>query len=160
MQQLGFGRKGDGLRLHGGIDRDLLEVLATQCAGLVRHPQALGQQQFQLVAEPLAPNQLVLHVDDLVQPRPEQVVPTPSSCASSAASSSPMQHRITLRSERESQTNLQRLAASTSQFLQSQTVSNPKNRLPLNRLEPCSRATNDNLFQSGSAIVLASLDPV
>ncbi len=46
-----------------------------------------------------------------------------------------------LRSERESQTNLQGLAASTSQSLQSQTVSNPENRLPLNRLESCSRAT-------------------
>lgn len=28
MQQLGIGRKGDGLRLHRGIDRDALEVLA------------------------------------------------------------------------------------------------------------------------------------
>ena len=55
MQQLGIGRKGDGLRLHRGVDRDPLEVLAAQCTGLVRHPQALGQQQLQLVAEPLAP---------------------------------------------------------------------------------------------------------
>ena len=28
MQQLGIGRKGDGLRLHRGVDRDPLEVLA------------------------------------------------------------------------------------------------------------------------------------
>lgn len=28
VQQLGIGRKGDGLRLHRGIDRDPLEVLA------------------------------------------------------------------------------------------------------------------------------------
>jgi hypothetical protein len=55
MQQLGIGRKGDGLRLHRGVDRDPLEVLATQRAGPVRHPQALGQQQLQFVAEPLAP---------------------------------------------------------------------------------------------------------
>src|SRR6516162_3744758 len=55
MQQLGIGRKGDGLRLNRGVDRDALEVLAAQRAGLVRHPQALGQQEFQLVAEPLAP---------------------------------------------------------------------------------------------------------
>lgn len=55
VQQLGIGREGDGLRLHGGIDRDPLEVLAAQRAGLVRHPQALGQEQLQLVAEPLAP---------------------------------------------------------------------------------------------------------
>ncbi|MDH6263353.1 hypothetical protein M2427_007307 [Bradyrhizobium sp. BR13661] len=35
-------------------DRDTLEVLAALRAGFVRHPQALGQQQLQLVAEPLA----------------------------------------------------------------------------------------------------------
>jgi hypothetical protein len=28
MKQLGIGREGDGLRLHRGIDRDALEVLA------------------------------------------------------------------------------------------------------------------------------------
>jgi hypothetical protein len=28
MQQLGIGRKGNGLRLHGGVDRDALEILA------------------------------------------------------------------------------------------------------------------------------------
>ena len=55
MQQLGIGRKGDGLRLHRSVDRSPLEVLAAQRAGLVRHPQALRQQQLQLVAEPLAP---------------------------------------------------------------------------------------------------------
>lgn len=55
MQELGIGREGDCLRLHGGIDRDPLEVLTAQRAGLVRHPQALGQEQLQLVAEPLAP---------------------------------------------------------------------------------------------------------
>lgn len=41
--------------VHGGIDRDPLEVLAAQRAGFVRYPQALGQQQLQLVAEPSAP---------------------------------------------------------------------------------------------------------
>ena len=55
MKQLGVGREGDGLRLHRGVDRDPLEVLAAQRAGLVRHPQALSQQQLQSVAEPLAP---------------------------------------------------------------------------------------------------------
>ena len=55
MQELGIGRKGDGLRLHRGVDGDSLEVFAAQGAGTVRHPQALGQQQLQLVAEPLAP---------------------------------------------------------------------------------------------------------
>jgi hypothetical protein len=55
MQQLGIGWEGDRLRLHRGVDRDPLEVVAAQGAGAVRHPQALGQQQFQLLAEPLAP---------------------------------------------------------------------------------------------------------
>lgn len=55
MQQLGVGREGDGLRLHRGVDRDPFEVVAAQGAGAVRHPQALGQQQLQLLAEPLAP---------------------------------------------------------------------------------------------------------
>lgn len=32
LQQLGIGREGDGLRLHGGNDRDPLEVLAAQRA--------------------------------------------------------------------------------------------------------------------------------
>ena len=64
MQQLGIGRKGDGLRLHRRVDRDPLEVLAAQRAGLMRHPQALGQQPPQLVAKPLAP---VTQVASLVQ---------------------------------------------------------------------------------------------
>jgi hypothetical protein len=55
MQKLGVGREGDGLGLHRGIDRDPLQVLGPQRAALVRHPQALGQQQFQLVAKPIAP---------------------------------------------------------------------------------------------------------
>ena len=55
VQQLGVGREGDGLGLHGGVDRDPRQVLRAQRAALVRHPQALGQQQLQLVAQPLAP---------------------------------------------------------------------------------------------------------
>jgi hypothetical protein len=42
MQQLGVGRECDGLGLHGGIDRDPLEIPRAQRAGLVRDPQALG----------------------------------------------------------------------------------------------------------------------
>ena len=41
--------------LHGGVDRDPFEVLAAQCAARMRHSQALGQQQFQPLAEPFAP---------------------------------------------------------------------------------------------------------
>src|SRR5262245_54642318 len=55
MQQLGVGRESDGLGLHGGVDRDPLEVLRAQCVGLMRHPQALGQQKLKLGAEPLTP---------------------------------------------------------------------------------------------------------
>jgi hypothetical protein len=38
-----------------GVDRDPLKVALAQRAEPMRHPQALGQQQFQPVAEPLAP---------------------------------------------------------------------------------------------------------
>jgi hypothetical protein len=44
MQQLGIGRKGDGLRLHRGVDRDPLEVLAinapASCAPAGSEPAA------------------------------------------------------------------------------------------------------------------------
>ena len=55
MQQLGIGREGDGLGLYGGVLRDPLEVARAQRAGLVRHTQALGQHELQLVVEPLPP---------------------------------------------------------------------------------------------------------
>src|SRR3954469_24389965 len=192
-------------------------------AGLVRHPQALGQQRLQLVAEPLAPmaqvralvregvlkelfageeleirvvdpalahaligqpvsvleqqqpdhepgldprpavlaverrdlavdpvpvdlagkqNQLVLQIDDLVQPRPEQIVRSRRLVL--------LRPHRSLRCTTESwaagkgnpKAKLQGLAASTSHSLQSQTASNPKKRLLLNRLEPCSRTTS------------------
>ena len=53
--QLGIGREADVLGLHSGVDRDPLEVLAPQGPALVRHPQALRQQQFQFVPQPLPP---------------------------------------------------------------------------------------------------------
>src|SRR6516164_7912341 len=43
------------LGLHGGIDRDPRQILRPQRPALVRHPQALGQEKFQLAAEALAP---------------------------------------------------------------------------------------------------------
>src|SRR5437762_10852012 len=49
------GREGDVLGLHGGIDRDPRQILRPQRPALVRHPQALGEEKFQLVAEALAP---------------------------------------------------------------------------------------------------------
>ena len=67
MQQLGIGREGDGLGLYGGVHRDPLEVARAQRAGLVRHTQALGQQELQLVAEPLPPmTQVGMLVRELV----------------------------------------------------------------------------------------------
>ena len=55
MQQLGVGRKGNSLRPQSTVTRLRSWVLAAHRAGLMRHPQALGQQQLQFVAEPLAP---------------------------------------------------------------------------------------------------------
>jgi hypothetical protein len=48
MQQLGVGREGDVLGLDGGIHGHSLEVAGPQRATPVRHPQALGQENFQL----------------------------------------------------------------------------------------------------------------
>ena len=55
VQQLGVGRERDGLGLHRGVDRDAGQVLGPQRASCMRDPQALGEQQLQLVAEPPAP---------------------------------------------------------------------------------------------------------
>ena len=55
MQELGVGRERDRLRLHGRVRGDALEVLRAERARVMRHAQALGQKQIELVAEPLAP---------------------------------------------------------------------------------------------------------
>src|SRR6516165_5448698 len=55
VQKLRIGWEGDVLGLHGGIDRDPRQILRPQRPALVRHPQALGQEKFQLAAEALAP---------------------------------------------------------------------------------------------------------
>ena len=55
VQELGIGRERDRLRLHGRVHRDAPEVVGAQRARLMRHPQAFGEQQVELVAEPLAP---------------------------------------------------------------------------------------------------------
>ncbi len=55
MQELGVGREGDVLGLHRGVDRDPCQVLGAQRTVCVGYPQALGQQQVQLVAETLPP---------------------------------------------------------------------------------------------------------
>jgi hypothetical protein len=55
VQQLGVGWEADVLRLHRGVDRDSLKVMAPQRAAGMRHPQTLGQKQLQSVNEPLPP---------------------------------------------------------------------------------------------------------
>ena len=55
VQQLGVGREGDVLGLHRGVHRNPHQVPGPQRAADVRHPQALGQKQLQLVAEALPP---------------------------------------------------------------------------------------------------------
>src|SRR5262249_9539386 len=55
VQKLRIGWEGDVLGLHGGIDRDPRQIPRPQRPALVRHPQALGQEKFQLAAEALAP---------------------------------------------------------------------------------------------------------
>ena len=55
VQQLGIGRERDGLGLNRGVDRDPLEISGPQRTALVSNPQAFGQQQLKLVAQPLAP---------------------------------------------------------------------------------------------------------
>src|SRR3954467_7195590 len=125
-------------------------------AGLDPRPAVLAVERRDLAVDPVPidlagkQNQLVLHVDDLVQPRPEQIVRSrrlvllrphrPLRCTTeswSAAKGNP-------------QTKLQGFGFSSSQSLQSQMPPHPKNRLPLNRLEACSRTTKE-WRESGAA---------
>ena len=55
MQQLGVSRERDRLGLYSGVHRDPFDVAGAQCAGRVRHAQALSQEELELVAEPLSP---------------------------------------------------------------------------------------------------------
>jgi hypothetical protein len=55
MQELGVGREGDVLGLYRGVDGDPRQVPGAQRAAVVCHPQALGQQQLELVAQARAP---------------------------------------------------------------------------------------------------------
>jgi hypothetical protein len=49
VQQLGIGWKADVLRLHRGVDRDPLKVLAPQRAVLVRYPADSVTNSFSLI---------------------------------------------------------------------------------------------------------------
>jgi len=77
MQKLGVGRERNGLGLHRGVHGDASKVVGPQRAGLVRNPQTLGQQQLQLVAEPVAPMAQVralVREDMLEELRPGEVL--------------------------------------------------------------------------------------
>ena len=116
-------------------------------AGLDPRPAVLAVERRDLAVDPVPidlagqQNQLVLQVDDLVQPGPEQIVRSrrpvllrphrPLRCTTeswSAAKGNP-------------QTKLQDLGFSSPQSLQSQMPPHSKNRIPLNRLKACSRTT-------------------
>src|SRR6267142_1429200 len=118
-------------------------------AGLDPRPAVLAVERCDLAVDPVPidlagkQNQFVLHVDDLVQPRPEQIVRSrrlvllrphrPLRCTTeswSAAKGNP-------------QTKLQGFGVPSSQSLQSEMLPQPKNRLPLNPVVPCSRTTRE-----------------
>ena len=44
MQQLGIGRKGDGLGLHRGVHRDALEIARADRPGIVTDPPSSSQR--------------------------------------------------------------------------------------------------------------------
>ncbi len=54
-QQLGVCRERDCLGLDRGAHRDPFDVAGAQCAGRMRYPQALSQQELELATEPLPP---------------------------------------------------------------------------------------------------------
>src|SRR5882757_2496767 len=124
-------------------------------AGLDARPAVLAVKRCDLAVDPVPidlagkQNQFVLQVDDLVQPRPEQIVRSRRLVLL-------WPHR-SLRCTTESwserkgnpKTKLQGSGLSSPQSLQSQMPPKPKNRLPLNRLEPCSRTTNDRRVGCG-----------
>src|SRR5437867_1113447 len=116
-------------------------------AGLDPRSAVLAVERCDLAVDPVPidlagkQNQLVLQVDDLVQPRPEQIVRSrrlvllrphrPLRCTTESRSAA----------KRNPQTKLQGLGFSSSKSLQSQMPPHPKNRLQLNGLGACSRTT-------------------
>ena len=69
--------KRNGFGLHRGVHGDESQVLGAQCAAGVCDAQALGQQQLQLVAEPVAPMAQVralVREDMLEELRPGEVL--------------------------------------------------------------------------------------
>src|SRR5829696_8863998 len=116
--------------------------------GLDPGPAVLAVERRNLAVDPVPidlagkQNQLVLQVDDLVQPRPEQIVRSRRLVL--LRPHRPLRCTTESWSERKGnpKTKLQGFGFSSSQSLQSQMPPNPKNRLSLNRLEACSRTTS------------------
>src|SRR6185312_15169510 len=110
-------------------------------------PAVLAVERRDLAVDPVPidlagkQNQLVLHVDDLVQTRPEQIVRSRRLVL--LRPHRPLRCTTESWSERKGnpKTKLQGSGVSSLKSLQSQMPPNPKNRLSLNRLEPCSRTT-------------------
>src|ERR1700678_3746844 len=113
-------------------------------AGLDPWPAVLAVKRRDLAVDPVPidlagkQNQLVLQVNDLVQPRPKKIVRSrrlvllrshrPVRCTTESWSAGKGNPQI----------KLQGLGVSSSQSLQSQMLPQQKNRLPINRLEACS----------------------
>src|SRR4029077_3013592 len=116
-------------------------------AGLDPWPAVLAVERRDLAVDPVPidlagkQNQLVLHIDDLVQPRPEQIVRSRRLVL--LRSHRPL--RCTIESwpaaKENPQMKLQGLEFTSPQSLQSQITPLPKNRLPLKHLLACSRST-------------------
>src|SRR5215203_4054044 len=115
--------------------------------GLDPRPAVLAVERRDLAVDPVPidlagkQNQLVLQVDDLVQPRPEQIVRSRRLVL--LRPHRPLRCTTESWSERKGnpKTKLQGSGVSSPKSLQSQMPPNPKNRLSLNRLEACSRTT-------------------
>src|SRR5215218_644330 len=123
--------------------------------GLDPRPAVLAVERRDLAVDPVPidlagkQNQLVLQVDDLVQPRPEQIVRSRRLVL--LRPHRPLRCTTESWSERKGnpKTKLQGSGVSSPKSLQSQMPPNPKNRLSLNRLEACSRTTKYANPQSG-----------
>src|SRR5258705_8547447 len=124
-------------------------------AGLDARPAVLAVERRDLAVDPVPidlagkQNQLVLHVDDLVQPRPEQIVRSRRLVL--LRPHRPLRCTTESWSERKGnpKTKLQGSGVSSPKSLQSQMPPHPKNRLPLNRLEACSPTTTNSAIMNG-----------
>ena len=105
-----------------------------------RGPALVAEQRRDLAVEPLPIelarelHQFVLHVDDLVEPRPEQIAFTRRLVLLRPHRSLRCGNGITVRARRESKMQIARFRAFSPETLQSQNRSYAKNRISVNRL--------------------------